>query len=31
MSFPKTKFIIISAAVSVDDQHPFAVYGGLIE
>ena len=31
VSFPKTKFMVVGAAVSVDDQQPLAVGGGLIE
>ena len=31
VSFPKTKFMAVGAAVSVDDQQPLAVGGGLIE
>ena len=31
VSFPKTKFIVVGATVSVDDQQPFAVGDGLIE
>ena len=31
VSFPKNKFIVIGAAVSVDDQQPLAVGGDFIE
>ena len=31
VSFPKTEFMVIGAAVSVDDQQHLAVGGGLIE
>ena len=31
VSFHKTKFMVVGAAISVDDQQPLAVCGGLIE
>ena len=31
VSFPKTKFMVVGATVSVDDHQPLAVGGGLIE
>ena len=31
VSFPKTKFMVVGAVVSVDDHQPLAVGGGLIE
>ena len=31
VNFPKTKFMVIGSAVSVDDRQPLAVGDGLIE
>ena len=31
VSFPKTKFMVIGTIISVDDQQPLVVGGGLIE